>query len=441
MNKNNFTKILSVAALVLSVFSLMFFSYPAQADLASIYTHPSADLTSNSAVVSGELSNLGGKTSASIWFEYGQSSSYGSRTNSQTMSTPGTFQATLTGLSSCTLYHYRAVGDNGNGVAYGVDRTFSTTCSNDQLRVSLEAVPYSGPAPLNNVDLKADVSGSQAGDIRYRFDCRNDGSWDRDVTIYQGPSSSYTSDNLCSYASEGTYTARVRVERLGVSAESTATITVGNGGTQPSGNQYTLNIQKTVQNITNATVFYDSVAANFGDEVIYKVVISSIGQITAPAVYIKDVLPSGMVYLGGLTIDGVSDARNISDGISLGDISVGAIKTITYRAKVNSANYFNYGTNNLVNSALVYNSGLSISDTATVVVVKRTVAGAATDVNTGITDTLLGSLLLPLGLAGILLFVFKSQILGFDKWANARKVETGNFRAQKKLNYLAKKRK
>ena len=434
------TKVLSVAALGLSVFGLLFFSFSAKADLASIYTHPSADITSNSAVVSGELSNLGGKTSGTIWFDYGLTTSYGSKTNSQIMVNTGTFQATLSNLNSCTLYHYRAVGDNGNGIVNGIDRTFSTLCSTDELRVSLEAVPYSGPAPLNNVDLKATVAGKQAGDVRYWFDCKNDGSWDRELTMYQGPSSSYTSDSLCNYASAGTYTAKVRVERLGLSAESTAVITVG-GDTPIYNNQYTLNVQKTVQNVTRNTYFGDSVAANFNDEVIYKVIITSSGQITAPGVYVKDAMPSGIIYLGGLTIDGYSDSRSIIDGILLGDIPVGTSKTITYRAKINSETYFNYGTNNLINSALVYNTGVSISDTATVVVVKTSVAGAATDINTGIVDTLFGSLLLPISLAALLLFLFKSQLLGFDKWATVRKQETNSFRAEKRLNSLIKKRK
>jgi len=440
MNTQITSKVLSVAALALSAFGLVFFAFPAKADLASIFTHPSADITSNSAVVSGELSNLGGRISANVWFEYGLTSSYGSRTNSQTMNNAGTFQATLSNLNSCTLYHYRAVGDNGNGAVNGIDRTFSTLCSNDEIKVSLEAVPYSGPAPLNNVDLKADVSGKQAGDVRYWFDCKNDGSWDRELTMYQGPSSSYTSDNLCSYPAAGTYTAKVRVERLGLSAESTAIVTVGGGGA-PINNQYTLNVQKTVQDITNGTVFGDSIAANFGDEMIYKVIITSSGQVSSPAVYVKDAMPSGMVYIGNLTIDGVSDARSIMDGILLGDIPSGASRTITYRARVNTKEFFNYGTNNLINSVLVYNSNISISDTATVVVVKRSVAGAATDINTGIVSDLFASLLLPLGLAAALLFIFKSQLLGFDKWATVRKEETSGFRAQKKLNSLIKKRK
>ncbi|MDD5738859.1 MAG: hypothetical protein PHY72_02975 [Candidatus Pacebacteria bacterium] len=441
MNKQITANVLAVAALVLSVFGLVFFSFPASADVVSMYTHPSADITSNSAVVSGELSNLGGKTSATIWFDYGLTSNYGSKTNSQVMTTIGTFQATLSNLNSCSLYHYRAVGDNGSGAVYGVDRTFSTLCSNDELRVSLEAIPYSGPAPLNNVDLKADVSGRLAGDLRYWFDCNNDGSWDKQLTMYQGPSSSYTADSLCNYSTAGTYTAKVRVEKLGLSAEGTTIITVGGGGVIPSNNQYTLNVQKTVQDITNGTVFGDSIAANFGDEMIYKVVITSSGSVTAPAVYIKDAMPSGLIYLGNLTIDGISDGRSVLDGILLGDMPVGTSRTITYRARVNTKEFFNYGTNSLINSALVYNNGVSISDTATVVVVKRAVAGAATDVNTGIVSDLFGSLLLPLVLAALLLFIFKSQLLGFDKWATVRKEETNGFRAQKKLNSLIKKRK
>ncbi|MDD5433035.1 MAG: hypothetical protein PHE77_00005 [Candidatus Pacebacteria bacterium] len=202
-----------------------------------------------------------------------------------------------------------------------------------------------------------------------------------------------------------------------------------------------MSVQKTVQNLTNGTGFLDSVSANFGDELVYRVVINSSGSVMAPSVYVKDALPSGLTYIGNLTVDGVNDGRSIANSILLGDMPVGASKTITYKARVNAKEFFNFGTNNMINSVLVYNTGVSISDTATVSVVKTGVAGAATNINTGITETLLGSLLLPLGLAALLLFLFKSQILGFDKWATVRKVETDNFRAQRKLNSLIQKRK
>ncbi|MBI1975091.1 MAG: hypothetical protein HYS57_01875 [Parcubacteria group bacterium] len=91
------------------------------------------------------------------------------------------------------------------------------------LSVILSADPPTGNVPLNNVDLTANVSGSATGDIRYRFDCKNDGSWEWDQTNNVDP---YTKANLCNYTTVGNYTAKVRVDRQGRFAEDTASITV-----------------------------------------------------------------------------------------------------------------------------------------------------------------------------------------------------------------------
>jgi hypothetical protein len=89
--------------------------------------------------------------------------------------------------------------------------------------VTLSAHPSSGPAPLNDVDLTAQVSGTATGSITYKFDCTNDGSWEKTTTTTSNP---YTAFDLCDYPSQGTYTAKVRVERQGVSDENTTTISV-----------------------------------------------------------------------------------------------------------------------------------------------------------------------------------------------------------------------
>jgi hypothetical protein len=89
--------------------------------------------------------------------------------------------------------------------------------------VTLSANPSSGPAPLNDVDLTAQVSGTATGSITYKFDCTNDGSWEKTTTTSSNP---YTAFDLCDYPSQGTYTAKVRVERQGVSDENTTTISV-----------------------------------------------------------------------------------------------------------------------------------------------------------------------------------------------------------------------
>ncbi len=91
------------------------------------------------------------------------------------------------------------------------------------LSVTLSANPSSGNAPLNDVDLTANVSGSASGDITYKFDCTSDGSWEKIVTT---PNTSYTAYDLCDYPNPGNYTAKVRVERGGLSAEDTTQISV-----------------------------------------------------------------------------------------------------------------------------------------------------------------------------------------------------------------------
>jgi hypothetical protein len=91
------------------------------------------------------------------------------------------------------------------------------------LSVVLEPIPSSGTAPLNDVDLKATVSGTATGDITYKFDCTNNGSWE---ATYTTSSTTYTAPDLCDYPSAGTYTAKVEATRGGLTAEDTADITV-----------------------------------------------------------------------------------------------------------------------------------------------------------------------------------------------------------------------
>ncbi len=57
----------------------------------------------------------------------------------------------------------------------------------------------------------------------------------------------------------------------------------------------------------------------------------------------------------------------------------------------------------------------------------------ATKVSTGTTTGLLNSILLPAGLALLLLWIFRSKILGFDKWTAERKRTVSEYRARKEL--------
>jgi hypothetical protein len=89
------------------------------------------------------------------------------------------------------------------------------------LRLSAEANPSSGPTPLSNVSLAAQVAGTLTGSITYRFDCTNNGDWDHEHTTVE---EAYVVENLCSYEEPGWYSARVRAERDGTGSVATVEI-------------------------------------------------------------------------------------------------------------------------------------------------------------------------------------------------------------------------
>ncbi|OGK41124.1 hypothetical protein A3A74_02150 [Candidatus Roizmanbacteria bacterium RIFCSPLOWO2_01_FULL_35_13] len=93
------------------------------------------------------------------------------------------------------------------------------------MSVALAAIPNSGSAPLNGVDLKASVSGG-TGTLRYQFNCdQGDNTWDLDIATATNP---YTAVNLCNYPTAGNYAATLFVqEGAGCSAFATVKVTVG----------------------------------------------------------------------------------------------------------------------------------------------------------------------------------------------------------------------
>ncbi len=66
-------------------------------------------------------------------------------------------------------------------------------------------------------------------------------------------------------------------------------------------------------------------------------------------------------------------------------------------------------------------------------VTRKAVAGAATDVSTGITNDIFDSILFPLALAFLMVWIFKSRFIGLDEWTHKRKKKVDEYRAKKKL--------
>ena len=92
----------------------------------TVTTNAATGVTTNSATLNGNLTSLGTATSVNVSFEWGTTTSYGSETTPETMTSTGSFDAALSGLTPGATYHFRAKAV-GDGTSYGSDRSFVTT--------------------------------------------------------------------------------------------------------------------------------------------------------------------------------------------------------------------------------------------------------------------------------------------------------------------------
>ena len=111
--------------------------------------------------------------------------------------------------------------------------TKNITVNQAPLKVdSFIANPASTTGTSITSQFTVNISGTANGNIRYRLDCGNNGSYEQDVTNTSNP---YTFTTTCSYSSnsQNTFTTRVVVDRQGNSASATAGVIVkdvGGGG-------------------------------------------------------------------------------------------------------------------------------------------------------------------------------------------------------------------
>lgn len=96
--------------------------------LATVSTNAASSITGSSAVLNGIVN--ANNTSATVTFEYGTSTAYGTSITAfqspVTGNSPTAVNATLSGLAAATVYHFRVKAVNTNGTVTGDDYTFTT---------------------------------------------------------------------------------------------------------------------------------------------------------------------------------------------------------------------------------------------------------------------------------------------------------------------------
>jgi hypothetical protein len=95
----------------------------------SASTLPATGIATTSATLRGSAANPDA-LDGTMFFQFGTTAAYGLQTTAQALSAglgPTQFAAALSGLTSGTLYHFRAVSINLAGTAFGADQTLRTT--------------------------------------------------------------------------------------------------------------------------------------------------------------------------------------------------------------------------------------------------------------------------------------------------------------------------
>ncbi len=192
-------------------------------------------------------------------------------------------------------------------------------------------------------------------------------------------------------------------------------------------------VEKTVRNLSDGTNYLKSVSTDPKEVLIFRIKVKAENE-SLSDVIVKDTLPNGLTYLGELKINNVSVSGNILTGLNIGDFSAGEEKVITFQVNVLGPESFAFGQTELKNRVLVSTDDFSRSDIAEVVVSRAAVAGAVTEIATGLTNNIFfDSLFLPFIIALVVIYLFKSRIIKFEEWLDERKKKYREYYSNKIL--------
>jgi hypothetical protein len=121
----------------------------------SAVTGDATSIAPTSAKLNGTVTANG--LSTTWWFEYGTSTSYGTKTSARSGGSGTTAQGqslSVTGLKASTTYHVRIVAKNSSGTTFGGDKTFSTSLSPVVVTGGAQSVSAGGASLTGSVDTR-----------------------------------------------------------------------------------------------------------------------------------------------------------------------------------------------------------------------------------------------------------------------------------------------
>jgi uncharacterized repeat protein (TIGR01451 family) len=184
-----------------------------------------------------------------------------------------------------------------------------------------------------------------------------------------------------------------------------------------------LSVTKQVINLTSGNLTWSSsVNAKPGDVLSFAIAMQADGQ-DVHNVLLSDVLPSGLIYKGNLTVNNnLNYSGNPTTGINVGTIPAGGIEIISYQVQVSPSTSFSYGASTITSNATVTSTEAGSQTASSSVIVNNSLVSGATILPTGITNNpVRDSFFLPVAL--ILLMsrlYFTGKVYTFADWLGAR---------------------
>lgn len=143
----------------------------------TVTTDAASDVGETVATVDGSLTDLGDASAADVYFQYRKATvSSWSSTGVQTLSSTGSFSATVTGLSDGTEYEFRAVASASDGSSTSGATSSFTTVEN-AIVVSTESATSVGETAATLNGSVTDLGNASSADTYFEYRAADVSSW------------------------------------------------------------------------------------------------------------------------------------------------------------------------------------------------------------------------------------------------------------------------
>ena len=342
----------------------------------SVTTSTATGITTTTATLNGKVT---GGNSVNTGFDWGRiNSSMGNNVSAGTRSSGEGFSSSLSDLEKGKAYQFKARGQNSAGTVYGSVQKFIT---------KPEAPSYFNATASGTT--RVNLSWTKGEGAYYTTITRKAGSYPQTATdgsvVYYGTGTSFTdtvsagqtyyyrawsvaydgglyawsdSDYARDYVTMGQVTVTpapvVQTIVKTVPKPIVKTVVVEEEVEEEDACQVSednmISVRVTGKNLTQNKEWSRNVTANPGDEIDVQIEVTSIWDKTLENVVLTNMLPTKVVEVSNISIDGDTIGVNMYDGIMLGKFKPRQVKTMTFTMRLADKEEFSQKESTLVNT-------------------------------------------------------------------------------------------